>query len=218
MKSQYGDRDTVGTTYIKAQKNFDPNLVVGDINSQMLPDLIDDMNDAIQSNPFEGLPFYITIAEKRDAQMGNAFRRKIIKTLYRPFPEFSTYVLHMAPRTQKVCYCWDLPHHSEMINVLWNQSLYDTSYVKAIIDWKNNELGGFGFLKVGMASSMIEGYEDKIIHIYKKNYDYFCQYIGMDEQAVDTERKLGFFWVPNKHFQDLVINQPPPQVSLYAAA
>ena len=218
MKSQYGDRDTVGTTYIEAQKNADDRLLVADVNSQMVPDLIDDMNSAIQSNPFEGRPFYVNIAEKRDAQMQNSFRRKIVKTLYRPFPEFSTYVLYMTPRTQTVCYCWDLPHHTEMINVLYNTNQHDDKYVQSIREWRINQLDNFGFLKVSMSSISVEGYEKKIIHAYQKSYLYYCQYIGMDEKAVETEKRFGFFWLPNKSFKDLVINPPDPIISMYSVA
>lgn len=218
MRSQYGDRDTVGTTYIKAQNNADNLLVVGDINAQMLPDLIDDMNDALQSNPFDDQPFYVNIAEKRDAQMQNAFRRKIVKTLYRPFPEFSTYVLHMEPKTQTVRYCWDLPHHTEMINVFSEPYKYDEKYVQSIREWKRNELDGFGFLKVGLSSSILMGYEKKVIHNYQKSYLYYCQYCGMDKQGVENEKKIGFFWLPNKYFKDAIVNPPSPQFSLYSAA
>lgn len=218
MKSQYGDRDTVGTTYIKAQNNIDPALSVGDINSQMLPDFVDDLNESLQSNPFSGSSFYVNIAEKRDAQMPNAFRRKIIRSLYRPFPEFSTTVFHMNPKQQKVSYCWDLPHHTEMINVLSQPHLYDKKYVESIRDWKDNELNRFGFLKVSMKSNVVEGYEEKVIRSYKKAYEYFCQYIGMDEKAVETEKRYGFFWLPNKSFRDEVVNIPAPVVSLHSVA
>ncbi len=218
MKSQYGNRDTVGTTYIKAQCSCDPVLSVGDINSQMMPDFVDDLNEALQSNPFSGSPFYVNVAEKRDAQMPNAFRRKIIRSLYRPFPEFSTTVFHMRPKQQKVSYCWDLPHHTEMINVFWNPQLYDKKYVKMIMDWRDNELGSFGFSKISMRSGNIEGYEEKVIKDYQKSYLYFCQYIGMDEEAIETEKMYGFFWIPNKSFRDEVVNIPSPVVSLHSVA
>ena len=116
MKSEFDDRDTVGTTYVKSQVSIKEKVTVGDLNTEMLTGLMEDINDAAQSNPFEGRPFYINVAEKRDLQMKNAFRRKIIKTLYRPFPEFSTYVLKMTPKKQEICCCGDLPNHSDMIN------------------------------------------------------------------------------------------------------
>ncbi len=214
MKSIYGDRDTVGTVYIEAQKSDVKGLLNGDINSQMVPHLIKDINKALQLNPFDGRPFYVNVTEKRDAQMKNAFRRKIIKTLYRPFPEFSTYVLHMTPKTQRVCYCWDLPHHTEMINVLSQPFQYDEKYVESIVEWKNNDLVNFGFLKVSMNSSQVEGYEEGLINTYRKHYENFCKYIGMEGEDLANEKSYGFFWVPNKYFKDLVVNSPNPMVSV----
>lgn len=218
MKSQYADRDTVGTIYLKAQKTGFKGLLTGDVNSEMVPDFVKDMNRAIYSNPFEGKPFYINITEKRDAQMQNAFRRKIIKTLYRPFPEFSTYALYTKPREERTFYCWDLPHHTEMINVLSEPHKYDRKYVLDIMNWKNNELAGFGFLKVSMSSRHVEGYDKKVINSYKKHYSHFCKYVGMDEKAVETEKRYGFFWIPNKNFKDLLVSSHNPVISTYSAA
>lgn len=218
MKSQYGDRDTVGTTYNKIQGNVDKTLVTGDVSREMLPGLVDDINEALQSNPFEGRPFYVNVAEKRDAQMPNAFRRKIIKSPYRPFPEYSTTVFHMAPKTQTVRYCWDLPHHTEMYNILDNRFQYPLDYIQSILQWQRNQLDDFGFLKVRRSDRMVEGYERKTINSYKKHYKYFCKYIGMCDEDIEIEKKLGFFWIPNKYFKDTILNARAPQVSIYSAA
>jgi len=147
MKSEYGDRDTVGTTYIKAQNNSVAGLLIGDVNSEMISGLIDDVNDAIQSNPFEGRPFYVNVVEERDLQMKNAIKRRIFTTVYRPYPEDNTLVFYVEPRSNKVCCCWDLPHHSEMWNILANSYLYDSEYIRRIKEWQNNDLTNFGFEK-----------------------------------------------------------------------
>jgi hypothetical protein len=184
----------------------------------MLPGFVEDINESFQSNPFEGRPFYVNVAEKRDRQMPNAFRRKIIRTHYRPFPEYSTTVFHMTPKTQTVRHCWDLPHHTEMINVFEEPWKYDPKYVQSIREWYANQLDNFGFLKVTMRSSQVEGYDEKRICLYQKHYKHFCSYIGMDDEAVEVEMKLGFFWIPNKHFKDEILNAPKPIISLYSAA
>ncbi len=148
MKSQYGDRDTVGTTYINAQKDRSlDGLVVGDVNSELLPSLIDDLYDTIKSNPFEGRPFFIAVVEERDLQMKNAIKRRLFKTIYRPYPEDNTLVFYVEPKSNKVCYCWDIPHHSEMWNILSNREQYDGNYIQRIREWQNNDLTNFGFQK-----------------------------------------------------------------------
>ena len=147
MKSEYGDRDTVGTTYLEAQNNSCDGLVVQDIGTEMSYSLVEDLNEAIQSNPFEGRPFYINVVEERDLQMKNAFKRRIFTSVYRPYPEDNTLVFYVHPKENKVCYCWDVPHHSEMFNILSNWMEYDFTYIQRIREWQNNDLTNFGFEK-----------------------------------------------------------------------
>ncbi len=147
MKSQYGNRDTVGTTYLEAQKNSVKGLVVQDIGTEMTKGLVDDLNDAIQSNPFEGRPFFLNVVEERDLQMKNAIKRRIFTTIYRPYPEDNTLVFYVNPKENKVCCCWDIPHHSEMWNILSNFSQYDGKYIQMIHEWQMNDLTNFGFEK-----------------------------------------------------------------------
>lgn len=145
MKSEYQDRDTVGTIYLEAQKNSVEGLTIGDINDEMVHGLVDDLNDSIQSNPFEGRPFYINVVESRDLQMKNVINRDRYRTIYRPYPEDNTFVFYIEPESNKVCYCWDIPHHSEMWNILSNSSLYPAEYIQRINEWQNNDLTNFGF-------------------------------------------------------------------------
>ncbi len=202
MKSQYGDRDTHGTTYLKAQKNSVEGLTIGDIGRDMVNGLVDDLNDAFQSNPFEGRPFYVNVVEERDLQMKNALKRRPHLTLYRPYPEDNTLVFHVEPKNERVMYCWDLPHHSEFFNILSNETLYDPQYLRNIRDWTNGELSNFGFVKVTMSSNLVEGYEEKTIRKWKECYYGYLQTLGMDNKSLENEKRFGFFWVPNKFIKD----------------
>ena len=202
MKSQFGDRETVGSIYTKAQLNDTTGLILPDIGSPMSGDLVTDLNETFASNPFEGRPFYVNCVEERDLQMKNAFKRRLFKTLYRPYPEDNTLVFHMDPKTETVKFCWDVPHHSEFLNILTNSTLYDPEYVQRIRDWCNNDLSNFGYVKVSMGSSQVEGYDEKIVNMYKQNYINYCESIQMDPKALETEKKLGFFWIPNKFLKD----------------
>lgn len=147
MKSKYDDRDTVGTTYLKAQKNSVEGLVLQDLSTEMSQGLVDDLNESIQTNDFDGRPFYINVVEERDLQMKNAIKRRIFTSIYRPYPEDNTLVFYVDRKANMVCYCWDLPHHSEMWNILSNQELYPFDYIKMIREWQNNDLTNFGFEK-----------------------------------------------------------------------
>tara|TARA_R110002126_G_scaffold4874_3_gene25131 strand:+ start:152 stop:685 length:534 start_codon:yes stop_codon:yes gene_type:complete len=147
MKSKYDDRDTVGGIYLKAQTDSCEGLVVQDIGTEMAQSLVDDLNDTIASDPFEGRPFFVSVVEERDLQMKNAIKRRMFKTVYRPYPEDNTLVFYVDPKTGKVCFCWDVPHHSEMFNVLSNFTQYDHKYIRMIREWQNNNLTNFGFEK-----------------------------------------------------------------------
>ena len=128
MKSQYDDRDTVGQIYIDAQKNSTQGLLLPDIGQPMVGDLVDDINEAIASNPFDGQPFFINIVEERDLQMKNAIKRRMFVTKYLPYPEDNTLVFYAEPKLPRISYCWDLPHHSEFFNILTNFTLYDRDW------------------------------------------------------------------------------------------
>lgn len=215
MKSLYGDRETHGTTYLEAQKNSVEGLTIGDIGREMVGGLVDDLNDAFAANPFEGRPFYVNVVEERDLQMKNALKRRPHMTLYRPYPEDNTLVFHVEPRAERVTYCWDLPHHSEFYNILSNEGLYDAEYVRNIRDWASGDLTNFGFIKVSMSSSQVEGYDEKVVIAYKKAYLGYCETLQMDKKAIEREKKLGFFWIPNKFKKDKnVTENKAPKVSL----
>ena len=154
MKSMYGDRETVGSIYKKAQFEGEKQVISGDMNYELRKSLADDLNDTIiqGSKEFENKPFYITVHEKKDLQMKSAILRRMIKTKYRPYPEDDTLVFHVKPLYNEVFFCWCLPHWSEMDNVLANKNLFDhtrdgNQYVGRIRAWKNMQLEHFGFCK-----------------------------------------------------------------------
>jgi hypothetical protein len=180
----------------------------------MVNSLIDDLNETIASNPFEGKNFYINVVEERDLQMPNALKRRMFVSKYRPYPEDNTLVFHVEPKSNRVKYCWDIPHHSELPNILINAHLYDHEYVQRIKDWLNNDLSNFGFVKVSMGNSQVEGYEEKTINAYRESYYNYCKSIEMDEKAVETEKKLGFFWIPSKNPSDKDLEKKSPKVAL----
>ena len=119
---------TVGEQYLEAQKNDSSGLLIGDVGSELVKSLVEDLNDIIEKNPFQDRPFYINIVEERDLIMPNAFKRRLFLSLYRPFPEDNTLVFRVNPKTTEVFYCWDLPHHSEFPNILCNEEEYDKEY------------------------------------------------------------------------------------------
>ena len=142
-------RKTVGAIYRDAQFNGEKQVITGDMNYELRKSLCEDVNDTIVqgTKDFEGRPFYITVHEKRDLQMKNAFLRRMIKTVYRPYPEDDTLVFHVIPYSNQVLFCWELPHWSNMDNILANRNLYDWKIIEPILAWKSLNLEFFGFMK-----------------------------------------------------------------------
>jgi hypothetical protein len=137
-------RQTMGAIALEARKNTTP-IECGDMTNEMIKSLVDDLNETIQSNPFEGRPFYISVVEKKDYLLPNAIHRGMVTTMYRPYPENNTIVFHCDPKTNVVKLCWTLPHWSEMDNMLNNQEKRNLKLVSDIYAWKTLNLEYFGF-------------------------------------------------------------------------
>jgi hypothetical protein len=146
-KSLYADRDTVGTTYLKAQAMGEKHVEVGDMCREVMSSLVEDLNDTIMSNPHQDRPFYITIHESKDLQMKSCLRRRMLTTVYRPWPEDDTTVFWTDPKSATTLFCWTIPHWSEMDNMLNNEMLYDKELIATIKAWKSMDLYRFGFCK-----------------------------------------------------------------------
>lgn len=157
-KSAYGDRETVGTIALKARQ-VNEKVAVGDMGHEMLPHLVDDLNEAIRSNPFDDRPFYITIHEKKDAQLTNTILRRVIKSEMRPYPEPSTSVFWTNPKSNETRFCWSLPHWSNFPNYLNNASKYPKEQIKDIMAYKLMRLDHFGFFKLGESEDKIPIYQ-----------------------------------------------------------
>lgn len=142
-------RKTVGAIYRDAQFNGEKQIITGDMNYELRSSLVVDINDTVKqgSIDFEGRPFYITVHEKRDLQMKNAFLRRMIKTVYRPYPEDDTLVFRVVPAANDVYFCWELPHRSNMLNMLNCPDLYPPEQLQLYRRWENMLLEYFGFMK-----------------------------------------------------------------------
>lgn len=148
-------RKTVGAIYKEAQENASRlPVTVGDMTNEVMSSLVEDINETVidGTKEFEGQSFFITVHEKKDLQMKTCLLRRMIKTKYRPYPEDDTLVFHVEPASQSVTFCWCLPHHTEMDNVIDNANLYETDYVNEIRAWKRLDLFHFGFVKDQMGN------------------------------------------------------------------
>ncbi len=156
-------RKTVGAIYRDAQlNNREESVINGDLTKELTTSLITDLNDCITSNPFEGRDFYITIHEKKDLQMNKAILRRLIRTEYRPWPEDDTVVFWTSPSKNLTKFCWCLPHHTEMPNVLANPDFFEPEYFKQVRAWHLFELEQFGFMKDPMGNWIANPkFEDK---------------------------------------------------------
>lgn len=141
-------RQTVGAIYRDAQINGEKGIVIGDVNHEIKKDLVKDINEAIEQGEKEmnGKPFYLAIYEKYDLMLKRGLVRIRKITKYRPYPEQDSMVFHVYPGGT-VYFCWELPHRSQMMNVLMNPDIFDPEYVLALKRWENIQLEYFGFKK-----------------------------------------------------------------------
>lgn len=141
-------RKTVGAIYRDAQIEGEKGVIIGDVNHEITKDLVQDINEAIEAGEKEmnGKPFYLAIYEKYDIMLKRGLVRIRKLTKYRPYPEQDTMVFHVYPGAT-VYFCWELPHRTQMMNILMNPGLYDPERVQLIKRWENLQLEYFGFKK-----------------------------------------------------------------------
>ena len=158
-KSLYDpSRDTVGKIYRDLQLQSKPeSIIIGDMTNEIMKGWIEDVNDALLqgAKDFDGKPFYLTVHEKKDLQMKKALLRRMIKTGYRPWPEDDTTVIWHDPKANETRYCWCLPHHTEMLNIVANYNLYESTQSELLQEcraWRNYQLEYFGFMKDPMGN------------------------------------------------------------------
>jgi hypothetical protein len=143
-------RETAGKIYRDAQINGEKGVIIGDVNHEIKKDLVNDINEAIQAgeshSDFKGKPFYLAFYEKYDLMLKRGLVRIRKITKYRPYPEQDSMVFHVYPGGT-VYFCWELPHRSQMMNILMNAELYDPEHVAMIKRWENIQLEYYGFKK-----------------------------------------------------------------------
>jgi len=143
-------RETVGKIYRDAQISGERHVIIGDVNSEIRRDLVKDINEAIEeglkSDEFKDRPFYLAIYEKYDLMLKKGLVRIRKITKYRPYPEQDSMVFHVYPGGE-VYFCWELPHRSQMMNILMNEELFPPEQVLMIKRWENIQLEYFGFKK-----------------------------------------------------------------------
>lgn len=157
VKSAYADRETVGSIALKAAKSNE-RVEVGDMGRELMPQLVVDLNNTINSNPYDDRPFYIIIHEKKDLLLKNMILRRMITQEPRPYPEPNTSVFWTDPKTKEVRFCWSLPHQSTFKNYIDNASRYCKDQIKDILAYNMEIMDHFGFCKVGKTDKGIPIY------------------------------------------------------------
>ncbi len=143
-------RNTVGSIYRDAQINGEKGVIIGDVNYEIKKDLVKDINESIEKGrahtDFAGKAFYLAFYEKYDLMLKRSLVRIPKITKYRPYPEQDTMVFHVFPNDD-VYLCWELPHRSQMMNIMMNPDFYPPEQVQNIKRWENIQLEYFGFTK-----------------------------------------------------------------------
>lgn len=141
-------RATVGSIYRDAQINGERGVVIGDVSHEIKKDLVKDINEAIVegNKGMEGKPFYLAIYEKYDLMLKRGLVRIRKVTKYRPYPEQDMMCFHIY-QNGDIYFCWELPHRSQMMNILMSPDLFDPGRVEMLRRWENLQLEYYGFMK-----------------------------------------------------------------------
>lgn len=141
-------RETAGKIYRDAQINGERGVVIGDVNHEITKDLVKDINEAIEqgTKEMDGNHFYLAIYEKYDLMLKRGLVRIRKITKYRPYPEQDMMAFHVYPNGD-IYFCWELPHRSQMMNIMMSPDLFDPARVQMIKRWENLQLEYFGFKK-----------------------------------------------------------------------
>jgi hypothetical protein len=161
INSQYADRPTLGSIALESAKDYKNNPCAGDLGSEMMKSLVEDLNQTIQSNPYDGKDFYIIIHEKKDMQLKNVILRRMITTPSRPYPEPNTSVFWTDPKSQTTRFCWSLPHQTSFTQYLLNPHLYTKEQIADIKAYNAEDLKYFGFHKSGKVVRPIKNWQDR---------------------------------------------------------
>ena len=165
-------RASVGKIYRDLQINSNPQYIeVGDMTREIMKGYVEDLNDGIKDGikVFDGDPFYVMIHEKKDQQMPTAMLRRVLKQRKRPYPEDDMDVFWHNPKTQQTCFCWSLPHWSNMYNILANANLFDKALVQSCLAWRRHDLYFFGFTKDDIGNWMPNpNWKDKDINEFRR--------------------------------------------------
>ena len=148
-QSRFADRENVGKIYRDAQiANANQQVSVGDMTNEILSSLVEDLNNVIDSAPYDNKrAYFIRVHDKKDLVMKRAIIRSIETTVYRPWPEDDTTVFHVDPVLNEVRFCWCIPHASEIMNIIVNEAIYDKDLVIKLKAWRRVDLYHFGFRK-----------------------------------------------------------------------
>jgi hypothetical protein len=148
-KSRFGDRDTVGKIYRDAAiNNTEDKVTVGDMTNEILSSLVEDLNDVIESKPYDNRKsYFISVVDKKELTMKRAIARSMQVSVYRPWPEDDTTVFHVNPASNEVHFCWCIPHSTEIHNMIANENLFDPNLIMKLKAWRNVDLYHFGFIK-----------------------------------------------------------------------
>jgi hypothetical protein len=178
-KSAYADRETVGTLALLARSSGE-RVVAGDMGHEMMPQLVDDLNEAITSNPFDGRPFYIIVHEKKDLLLNNMLCRRMVKQEYRPYPEPNTTVFWADGKCLETLFCWSLPQKEHFLQYIHNAGKYNKEQIKDILAYNMERMENFGFYKAGNTDEgvaiyhPIPGFKDRPMKgIHKHGYKRF---------------------------------------------
>ena len=134
MKSEFGDRETLGTQMLKTQEehyNSTP-IEAGDLSHEGGKSYMRALIDVVENHRSLQLPYYIQVISSRDVLYGNrAFHFRFFARLSEPLMEDDMDLYYVDNRKDELKLLWSLPHWSEFDMILAD----DTNKEKKLVHW-----------------------------------------------------------------------------------
>jgi len=142
MKSEFGDRDTLGTMLYNTHKEHGGSSPVqaGDLTNEISKSYNKALNETIEKHRDWADEYYIQVIPKKEMYAPTRtiyFRFFARKT--EPLLEDDMDVWYINNKTGKSQLHWSLPHWSEMDMFLINKHKYDPKFIHWIEKYKEQE-------------------------------------------------------------------------------
>ncbi|MHA1401143.1 MAG: hypothetical protein ACTSQE_12410 [Candidatus Heimdallarchaeaceae archaeon] len=134
MKSEFGDRETLGTQILKTKEEHESSspIEAGELAHEGGKSYMRELIDTVENHRHITYPYYIQVISSRDVFFGDrVFHFRFFARQSEPLIEDDMDLWYVDNKTDQLKLMWSLPHWSEFDMILADEKYSD----KKLIDW-----------------------------------------------------------------------------------